>query len=144
MRIAGYWLLCDDGVRRPVFAARMWSRNGNPHECTFLVDTGADHSVLPAELVHELGFRTRASARQLSGVGGEVETVEVYAQIELLRDDGEWLVVNVECYALSAEQATDMPILGRDILGLFALIVDRPDDIVCLLHGSHRYVIQGS
>jgi hypothetical protein len=34
-----------------------------------------------------------------------------------------------------------MSVLGRDIINLFALIVDRPQDIVCLLGQRHRYRI---
>ena len=144
MRISGYWLLCDDGVRRPVLGVRMWTRAGQPHECTFLIDTWADNTVLPVDLVNELGFRTRPSLRQLSGVGGIVTSTEVFAQLEFLKDDGEWITISVECFALPDAGATDMPILGRDILSLFSLIVDGPGDRVCLLHGSHRYAIQES
>jgi hypothetical protein len=35
-----------------------------------------------------------------------------------------------------------MSVLGRDILNLFAVIVDRPSDRICLVGGNHRYVIQ--
>jgi hypothetical protein len=34
-----------------------------------------------------------------------------------------------------------MSVLGRDILNLFALIVDRPQETVCLLGQRHRYAI---
>lgn len=35
-----------------------------------------------------------------------------------------------------------MSVLGRDVTNLFALIVDRPGDLVCLLAKQHSYVIQ--
>ena len=35
----------------------------------------------------------------------------------------------------------DMSVLGRDILGLFALIVDQLGDTVCLIRQNHRYRI---
>jgi hypothetical protein len=35
-----------------------------------------------------------------------------------------------------------MSVLGRDILNLFAVIVDRPAERVTLLHGADSYVIQ--
>jgi len=36
----------------------------------------------------------------------------------------------------------DMSVLGRDILNLFAVIVDRPQDVVCLLTQDHVYEIR--
>jgi hypothetical protein len=35
-----------------------------------------------------------------------------------------------------------MSVLGGDITGLFAVIVDRPGDVVCLLGQRHRYTIE--
>jgi hypothetical protein len=34
-----------------------------------------------------------------------------------------------------------MSVLGRDVLGLFAVIVDRPDNTVCRVGQRHRYVL---
>lgn len=34
-----------------------------------------------------------------------------------------------------------MSVLGRDITNLFALIIDRPQDIVCMIAHLHRYSI---
>jgi len=34
-----------------------------------------------------------------------------------------------------------MSVLGRDISGLFALIVDRPNNVVCLVGQNHGYNI---
>lgn len=35
----------------------------------------------------------------------------------------------------------ELSILGRDVLGNFAVILDRPGDAIALLHGRHRYSI---
>jgi hypothetical protein len=35
-----------------------------------------------------------------------------------------------------------MCVVGRDITNLFAVVVDRPQDVVCLIGQRHRYVIQ--
>ncbi len=43
-----------------------------------------------------------------------------------MRIEGEWFV----------------GILGRDITGLFAIIVDQPAGVVCLVREQHRYVIE--
>jgi hypothetical protein len=37
--------------------------------------------------------------------------------------------------------ALDLCVLGRDILDLFAVIIDRPGKVVCLLSQKHRYAI---
>jgi hypothetical protein len=34
-----------------------------------------------------------------------------------------------------------MCVLGRDIMNLFAVIVDRPGDLVCMIGRGHRYTI---
>jgi hypothetical protein len=46
--------------------------------------------------------------------------------------NGEWMEGN----------ALDMSVLGRDVLNLFAVIVDRGADRVMLLHGAHSYAIE--
>jgi hypothetical protein len=38
-------------------------------------------------------------------------------------------------------EALDICVLGRDILGLFAVIVDEPKQVVCLLSQRHSYNI---
>ena len=42
-------------------------------------------------------------------------------------------MINSHFYVLTDPSALDMSVLGRDLLNLFALIVDRPGDRVCLL-----------
>ena len=39
-------------------------------------------------------------------------------------------------------EALDVCVLGRDITGMFAVIVDHPANTVCLLRGGHRYAIE--
>src|SRR5262245_27956356 len=43
--------------------------------------------------------------------------------------------------AVTDPTALDLSVLGSDILDLFALIVDRPGNTVCLLSRRHRYEI---
>jgi hypothetical protein len=106
------------------------------------VDTGADHTVLPAELLRDLALASVPATRQLGGVGGVVESVQIHPQVMFLRDNGDWLTVAIQCFAFTVDNAIDMPILGRDVTNLFALIVDQPGDTVCLVRDRHRYVIQ--
>jgi hypothetical protein len=39
-------------------------------------------------------------------------------------------------------EALDISVLGRDISGLFSVIVDQPNRVVCLLGPRHRYRIE--
>ncbi|MBI2808427.1 MAG: hypothetical protein HYX68_25860 [Planctomycetes bacterium] len=57
------------------------------------------------------------------------------------RSDGTSVSLHGEFAAFTDPAALDMSVLGRDITNLFAAIVDRPRDVVCLLGQKHRYVI---
>ena len=48
MRINGRWLLCDDGIVRPVIRGEVLADDGSWQSVEFLVDTGADRTVLSA------------------------------------------------------------------------------------------------
>jgi len=48
----------------------------------------------------------------------------------------------VSLVAVTAVDALDINVLGRDITGLFSVIVDQPGDVVCLLGQRHRYTIE--
>jgi hypothetical protein len=41
--------------------------------------------------------------------------------------------------AFTELEALDMSVLGRDVMGLFAVIVDRPREVACLLGQGHDY-----
>jgi len=43
--------------------------------------------------------------------------------------------------AVTTMEALDMSVLGRDITNHFVLIVDRKQDVVCLVGQGHRYSI---
>jgi hypothetical protein len=141
MILPGHWLLCDDGVLRPIFQARMVSAAGMQLTVELLADTGADRTVLCAAVLSNLGLPTNPAAAPLGGVGGATATVVVNTAIELSCDDGGTAVFRGQFAAFPAPEALDMSVLGRDISNLFALIVDRPRDLVCLLGAGHQYSI---
>jgi hypothetical protein len=51
-------------------------------------------------------------------------------------------LIRGEYAACTQQDMLDMSVLGRDILDLFAVIVDRPQDVVCLIGGHHTYRIE--
>jgi len=142
MRINGAWHLCDDDRVRPVVTGEIAAADGNRQQVTFLLDIGADRTVLSADILRSSGLAFTASPDRLGGVGGTVDAVTVDTQIVFLREDGGTAVFKGRFAAFTDPKALDMSVLGRDITNLFAVIVDRPQDIVCMLGQRHRYVIQ--
>ena len=141
MRIDGSWRLCDDGVIRPIFLGEVQAGGGSWVQATFLADPGADRTVFSADILRELGLPTEATDDQLEGVGGKVATVLVATPIRLTSAAGVTVLFKGIFAAVTDPAALDMSVLGRDISNLFALVVDRPQDVVCLLGQGHRYVI---
>lgn len=142
MRIDGEWFECDDGFVRPVVRGDILNASGIWEPTPFLIDTGADCTVFSAAILEVLGFDTTASEQRLGGVGGVAESVKVATQIRLVQDDGGTAVFRGEYAAFAQLEALDMSVLGRDIMAMFAVIVDRPDDVVALLRQPHRYAIE--
>jgi predicted aspartyl protease len=127
---------------RPVIVATVWGRDNNWHRVEFLVDTGADRTVISAGAMNLLNLEYVHSVDRVNGVGGFVESVDVTTQIGLKRDDGQRITLRGTYAAFLEDNELDISILGRDILNLFAVIVDRGADRVMLLHGAHSYAIE--
>jgi hypothetical protein len=141
MRFNGKWLLCDDGAVRPVIQAEILRSNGIWQPVVFLIDTGADRTALSADALERSKLQTGPPEGRLAGVGGLVESVTVATQIQLTRDDGQKVQFRGTYAAFTSYAAMDMSVLGRDILDMFAVIVDRPAGVVAILGGNHGYVV---
>lgn len=142
MQISGEWLLCDDDVRRPVIRGEVLASDGTWVSAEFLVDTGADRTVFSAGLLALLRVSPVATGERLSGLGGVAEFVTVQSGIRLIRESGAPVTFQGQYAATTEAEALDMSVLGRDITGLFAAIVDQPGDVVFLLGQRHRYRIE--
>lgn len=142
MRIDGQWLVCDDGVMRPVISGEIRAGNGSWEKSEFLVDTGADRTVLSAATLARLALQPLAIREGIGGVGGMADAVIVETQIRLTREEAGKVVFRGQYAAVTELEALDISVLGRDIIGLFAVIVDRLHDVVCLLGQRHRYGIE--
>jgi hypothetical protein len=140
MLIGGAWLLCDDGIVRPVIRGEILTGAGHWLEVPFQVDTGADHTAFSAEVLAALDLKPQESPLQFEGVGGIAPSVVVETQVRLPHETGN-AVFRGQFAALTLSEALDMCVLGRDITNLFATIVDRPGDVVCLAGQQHGYVI---
>lgn len=142
MRIDGHWLLCQDGALRPVIKVEVESTSRELIEMDFLVDSGADRTVLSAAALFDSGLPAIITPElQLSGIGGTTQMVEVETALVFTADGGRPITFRSRFAAVTAFEALDMSIIGRDILNRFALIMDRPGDTICLLGQRHRYAI---
>jgi predicted aspartyl protease len=142
MRIDGEWLLCDDGILRPVIRGEIRASDGTWQRAEFLVDTGADRTVFSATVLASLGLQPVVTQARLGGVGGVINSVGVETQVRLTREESGKVVLRGQYAAVTELQALDMSVLGRDIAGLFAVVVDQPGNVVCLLGQQHRYTIE--
>jgi len=84
----GEWLQCDDGIVRPVIRAEILAGDGSWRAGELLVDTGADRTVLSANILESLNLATTVPQERIGGVGGLVDSVIVQTQIRLTRDNG--------------------------------------------------------
>ena len=141
MRFDGEWLECDDGIVRPVIRAEVLAGDGTWRSVELLVDTGADRTVISANVLESLDLAATEPRDRIGGVGGLVDSVNVRTQIRLTREDGQKVIFRSDYAACIDHEALDMTVLGRDLLEMFAVIVDRRADVVAIIGGQHRYTI---
>lgn len=144
MLIRGIWKLCEDGVTRPIVSATVGADGGKQEDELFLIDSGADRTVLTADLIAALGLPATpaASGLALSGVGGTQRFVEVSGALVFVRDDGGPATVRGTSAGFQDPSATDFSILGRDVLNNFDVILSRPRGEVLLLAPNHHYRVE--
>jgi hypothetical protein len=107
----------------------------------FLIDTGADRPVFSASLLAVLHLQAAVSQHRLGGVGGLADAVVVETQIRFNHEEGRKVVFRGPYAAVTNLEILDISVLGRDIARLFAVIIDQPGAIVCLLGQRHQYTI---
>jgi hypothetical protein len=143
MQINGEWFLGSDGIVRPVIRGEILTDNGSWVSAPFLMDTGADRTVFSATILAALYLQPIAMQERLGGLGGQATAVVVETQIRFRHEAAKGSVVFRGQYAAVTEmEALDISVLGRDITGLFAVIVDQPGNVVCLLGQRHHYTIE--
>lgn len=141
MQFNGSWSICDDGVVRPTLPVELVTRGNNIISVRFLIDTGADRTVLSADVFKRLNLDSDAAKQNLQGVGGQVQCVTVPLTLRMQRENGHWVTFDGQFAAFTDPAALDMSVLGRDITNMFALIVDRPQDAVFMITQRHSYTI---
>jgi hypothetical protein len=141
MRIDGRWLLCEDGVIRPTLRGELETGTGSRLQVEFLLDSGADRTVLDSATFAQLALPPREAPEAVSGLGGATETVLVETVTHLSRETGQAIAFRGQFTAVPEAAGLEISVLGRDIMDLFAVIIDRPGNVVCFLSQRHRYAI---
>ena len=143
MIIVGQWLLGDDGITRPIVRAKVAGADGTLHSERFLIDTGADRSAFSAALRDKLQWPSNHTAPgfALQGIGGASPFVMGTAVVELTRADGGPARISGPFAAFTDPAATDISVLGRDVLDNFDVITSRRRNEVLLLAGNHQYQV---
>ena len=145
MRIVGEWRVCDDVSRRPCVADELPGADGTYSEDDFLIDTCADRTVFGADLLARLGISTTTATsgdRAFRESAATVRFVLVTTVLELTRDDGGPAHIRGEFAAFTDPTATDLSILGRDVLNHFDVILSRRRNEVLLLAPNHQYRVE--
>lgn len=146
MRIAGKWELCDDNVVRPIVRAQVSRVGGEMVAEDFLIDTGADRTVFSAALLSRMDLTSGDFQQEsaLCGIGGETNAVLVQALVQFHGEDGVPGRIRGEFAALTDPSATDLSVLGRDVLDCFDLVLSRRHNEILLLTSNHQYqVLEG-
>jgi predicted aspartyl protease len=141
MRLNGEWFACSDGDIRPIVRASLLCGNGVWLPFEMLVDTGADRTVLSASVFDESKLPGLTPDQAVGGIGGAIPTVVVSSQLRIARADGQYAFFRSQYAACVDLDSLDMSVLGRDILDMFALIVDRRANIVAIIGQDHTYTI---
>jgi hypothetical protein len=141
MQINGEWLLCDDGIVRPVIRGEILADDGSWVPVPFLLDTGADRTVFSAAMLAALHLHSLSGPERLSGLGGTVRAFGIETQVRFSHEEGRKVVFRGSYAAVTALEVLDMSVLGRDITNMFAVVADRPGNVVCLLGQRHQYII---
>jgi hypothetical protein len=143
MQIIGEWFICTDSVARPTLLVKVAGAVGVSVTERFLLDIGADATVFSASLIGNLNLPTQPTPAKLSiqGIGGTSPGVVVATQLELPRYDGGPATVGGTFAAFTDPAASDLSILGRNVLDQFDVILSRRRNEVLLLAGNHQYQI---
>jgi len=70
-----------------VIPADVQTQDGSWIKAPFLVDTGADRTVLSADILTALRFPRTLAEDRIGGIGGEVNTVLVETRLRLSREN---------------------------------------------------------
>jgi len=129
------------GVRRPYISVFVRSSSGVWVPLPFLIDSGADATLLDASCLQQMGTDLGTVSEQTaSGVGGKAPHVQFATALRFESEEGtKTFTGTVGVFTNPA--ACDTPVLGRDMLDNFRLIFDRGRNSILLLSPPHDYEV---
>lgn len=128
-----------DGIRRPYITVRVRSAEGTWIPLPFLIDSGADATFLDASCLQQIGAAPSAVPEQTAiGIGGKATHVQFSTTLRFESPDGT-KTFSGTVGVFTDPEASDTPVLGRDVLDHFRLIFDRGRNIILLLAPPHDY-----
>lgn len=128
-----------DGIHRPYITVRLRSADGMWIPLPFLIDSGADATFLDASCLQQIGATLGATSEQsASGIGGKAAHLQFSTALRFESSEGTKTFSGTVGVFTNAE-ASDTPVLGRDVLDHFRLIFDRGRNVILLLAPPHDY-----
>ena len=143
MRIEGAWYRRSGQPDYPVIAVHIRRADGVLDSQPFLIDTGADRTVLSGDSFNLLGLPPLppSSGAPFAGVGGNLAFVEVATTLYLPLDPKTFHAITGQFAATTDPLALPISILGRDILDLFDVIISNRRDEIVFLSDPHVYYV---
>jgi len=136
----------NNGAYRPFLTAYVLSVDDRWMKYSFLVDTGADETFFHYRSINILGIDT-SHLEILDDVGGvgrySIPYFHWNTEMKLISPEGT-KIFGGEVNVFLDPHATDVPLLGRDVLDTFVAIFDRGKDDVILLDQPDSYRIKRS
>jgi hypothetical protein len=144
MHVNGEWLVCEDGVIRPIVLGLVKAASGQMIEVTFLLDAGADRTVFSTGFLRSLVplQGSKPDQIQLAGVGGRVGSITVDTVIAFTRENGRTVTVRGPFAVFTEGESAELSVLGRDVTNNFSVIYDYPNRAAALLARPHYYEIK--
>ena len=146
MLVRGWWHTFDDGFVRPVVEGTVQTPGDDWEPVVFLLDAGADRTVLDASVLQLLSTLALPEQRspQLGGVGGKAQCVFVQTRLGFTRDDGKRVTIQKPFAVFTDPASSDVSVLGRDVTNNFDVIYSYPRGEVILLSVPHSYRVPSS
>lgn len=139
MVIRGSYISGADRVPRPTLQLQVQAAGSQAVAAPFLLDSGADRTVLCADVFALLKLPSQSAQGTIyQGIGGVSSIVWVTTALQLPRADGGIAIVRGQFAAFLDPQATDLSILGRDVLDHFDVLLSRQRNEVVLASPPHR------
>jgi hypothetical protein len=144
MLIEGRWLVGADGVARPVFDGYVSSQEGVQLAVSFLIDTGADSTVLAPDVTEQLAgvVQPTPTSTTATGIGGTLQMYELAVDLLLPTTSGQRARIHGPLPILLAPGSLELSVIGRDVLDQFTLIYARPQGTLLLLTPPHTFILQ--